>query len=204
MSMQSTRYLCRFGFPLLALGLSTTASPVVAEPYPSNMIRIVIGAPAGTPGDIISRIVANELGQSEGWRIIVENKPGAMGTIGAAEVLKQPADGYTINSRHSPRRGCPRAPVQHEISARYRFRAGHQAHNRVPRSRCQSLGAGQVAVGAYRPAQEPAGQAHVFVRRVRHAGASCGRAVQTANRCACGTCPLSSASASDRRSAQRN
>jgi tripartite-type tricarboxylate transporter receptor subunit TctC len=98
MCIQSTRYVYRFGLGLLALGLSTTASPVVAEPYPSNMIRIVIGAPAGTPGDIISRIVANELGESEGWRIIVENKPGAMGTIGAAEVLKQPADGYTINA----------------------------------------------------------------------------------------------------------
>ena len=60
------------------------------------MIRIVLGGPAGTPPDIITRIVANELGQSEGWRIVVENKPGAIGTIAAAEVLKQPADGHTI------------------------------------------------------------------------------------------------------------
>jgi len=59
------------------------------------MIRIVGGA-AGTPPDIIARIVANELGLSEGWRIVVENKPGAIGTIAGAEVLKQPADGYSI------------------------------------------------------------------------------------------------------------
>jgi tripartite-type tricarboxylate transporter receptor subunit TctC len=98
MPNRPTQYLCRFGLPLLALGLCTTASPLVAQPYPSNMIRIIIGGPAGTPGDIISRIIANELGESEGWRIIVENKPGAMGTIAAVEVLKQPADGYTINS----------------------------------------------------------------------------------------------------------
>ena len=60
------------------------------------MIRIVLGGAAGTPPDIITRIVANELGQSEGWRIVVENKPGALGTLAAGEVLKQPADGHTI------------------------------------------------------------------------------------------------------------
>ena len=49
-----------------------------------------------TPPDIISRLVANEITQSEGWRMVVENKPGAMQTIGGAEVLKQPADGYTV------------------------------------------------------------------------------------------------------------
>jgi tripartite-type tricarboxylate transporter receptor subunit TctC len=60
------------------------------------MIRIVVVSPAGTPPDIVTRIVANELGQTEGWRIVVENKPGAIGSIGGAEVLKQPADGYSI------------------------------------------------------------------------------------------------------------
>ena len=72
------------------------AQPAVAQSYPSGMIRIVIGSGAGTPPDIITRIVANELGQSEGWRIVVENKPGAIATLAAGEVLKQPADGYSI------------------------------------------------------------------------------------------------------------
>ena len=66
-----------------------------AQPFPSQTIRIVAGA-AGNPGDIISRILANELGRAEGWRVIIENKPGGMQTIAAAEVLKQSADGYTI------------------------------------------------------------------------------------------------------------
>ena len=57
------------------------------------MIRVVVGSPAGTPPDIVTRIVVNELSQGQGWRIVVENKPGATGTIGGAEVLKQPADG---------------------------------------------------------------------------------------------------------------
>jgi tripartite-type tricarboxylate transporter receptor subunit TctC len=60
------------------------------------MIRIVVGGPAGTPPDIVTRIVANEIGQSEGWKIIVENKPGAIQTLAAAEVLKQPPDGSTV------------------------------------------------------------------------------------------------------------
>ena len=94
MRNHSSRHFRRFG--LLLLGLSLQASPVPAQPYPSGMIRIVVPSPAGTPPDIISRIVANELAQIEGWRVMVENKPGAIQTIGAAEVLKQPADGYSI------------------------------------------------------------------------------------------------------------
>ena len=81
---------------LVALSLGTIIARVGAEAYPSNTIRIVIGVPAGAPSDIISRIIANELGQSEGWRIIVENKPGAMSSLAAPEVLKQAADGHTI------------------------------------------------------------------------------------------------------------
>jgi Tripartite tricarboxylate transporter family receptor len=78
-----------------ACWLMASIVSVGAQPFPSQTIRIVAGA-AGNPGDIISRIVANELGRAEGWRVIVENKPGGMQTIAAAEVLKQSADGYTI------------------------------------------------------------------------------------------------------------
>jgi tripartite-type tricarboxylate transporter receptor subunit TctC len=91
-----------FRLPLLAMAFLAMASPVGAQPYPSNLIRIVVSAAAGTPPDIISRIVARELIESEGWRVIVENKPGAMHTIAGAEVLKQPADGYAILSTSLP------------------------------------------------------------------------------------------------------
>ena len=91
--MRSAR-LSRLAIPLTVVGLWSSV-PAVAQSYPSNMIRILSGS-AGTPSDIITRIVANELGQSEGWRIVVENKPGALRTLAAGEVLKQPADGHTI------------------------------------------------------------------------------------------------------------
>ena len=99
--------------PRLCLALSLAALSMVGavadtgdKPFPVNVIRIVAGA-AGTPGDILWRIVANELGQAEGWRVIVENKPGAMQTIAATEVLKQPADGYHMLSIALPTAVAP-------------------------------------------------------------------------------------------------
>lgn len=90
-----------------ALVIATIASPTNAQPYPSNMIRIVVPSAAGTPPDIMGRLMAAELGESEGWRAIVENKLGAIQTIGLAEVLRQPADGYTIASIAMPSSAAP-------------------------------------------------------------------------------------------------
>jgi tripartite-type tricarboxylate transporter receptor subunit TctC len=100
--------LARLSLLVVPLAVATlgVSVPGVAQSYPSNMIRIVVGA-AGGPGDIITRIVANELGQSEGWRIVVENKPGAIGTLAGAEVLKQPADGYSIYTIALPNSAAP-------------------------------------------------------------------------------------------------
>jgi len=72
------------------------ASLAVAQHYPSQAIHLVVPSAAGTPPDIISRMIGNEVGKSRGWQVIVENKPGAMQTIGAADVFKRPADGYTL------------------------------------------------------------------------------------------------------------
>ncbi len=102
MATRLFRHLSPAGLVLLALVAIAMPSPAGAQPYPSSMIRIVVAGAAGTPPDTISRIVANELGESEGWRIVVENKPGAMQTIAGGEVLKQPADGYTIISTSLP------------------------------------------------------------------------------------------------------
>ena len=79
-----------------ACSLCAAISPIAAQSYPSQTVRIVVPAAAGTPPDIVSRIVANQLSESEGWRVIVENKAGAMQTLGAAEVLNQAADGHSI------------------------------------------------------------------------------------------------------------
>jgi tripartite-type tricarboxylate transporter receptor subunit TctC len=89
--------------PLLNIGGSATH----AQTYPSNLIRIVVPTGPGTPPDVISRVIATELSEAEGWRMIVENKPGALQTIGIAEALRQPADGYTIYSMSVPTAAVP-------------------------------------------------------------------------------------------------
>ncbi len=83
------------------------ASPLGAQPYPSSMIRIVVPSAAGTPPDIMGRLVAAELAETEGWRAIVENRVGAIQTLGLAEVLRQPADGYTLASIALPSSAAP-------------------------------------------------------------------------------------------------
>jgi tripartite-type tricarboxylate transporter receptor subunit TctC len=91
-----------------AIGLGATAfRPALAQTYPSNVIRIVVPNTASTPPDIISRVVAAELSDSEGWRVIVENRPGAIMTIGGSDVLRQPADGYSIYAIAVPAMAAP-------------------------------------------------------------------------------------------------
>ncbi len=78
-----------------------------AQSFPSNVIRIIVPTSASTPPDILARIIANALSDGEGWKVVVENKPGALTSIGAMEVLKQPADGLTIFSVTAPVAATP-------------------------------------------------------------------------------------------------
>ena len=79
-----------------AIALVWTAPRADAQPYPSRPIRLIVPASVSTPPDIVSRIVVNALNESEGWTIVIENKPGAAQLLGTREALKQPADGYTL------------------------------------------------------------------------------------------------------------
>jgi tripartite-type tricarboxylate transporter receptor subunit TctC len=91
-----------------AIGLGASAFRLaLAQPYPSRVIRIVVPYSASTPPDILARIVATALSENEGWNVIVENKPGAVGVIGAMEALRQPADGYTLLSVGTPFAAVP-------------------------------------------------------------------------------------------------
>jgi tripartite-type tricarboxylate transporter receptor subunit TctC len=78
-----------------------------AQSFPSGTIHIVVAAASGTPPDIISRIVATDIAQENGWRIVVEDKPGAMQTLAGAEVLRQPPDGYSVVSVSLPGMTAP-------------------------------------------------------------------------------------------------
>ncbi len=83
-------------------GLLLPGQAGAQPPYPSNLIRIIVPASAGTPPDIISRMVADELAANEGWRLVVENRPGALQTIAMNDVSGRPADGYSLLTMSLP------------------------------------------------------------------------------------------------------
>jgi tripartite-type tricarboxylate transporter receptor subunit TctC len=79
-----------------AIGLVTAAPAANAQPYPNRDIHLVIGVAPGGSADVVARLIAQKAGERLGQTIIVENRAGAGGTIGAAVVAKSPADGYTL------------------------------------------------------------------------------------------------------------
>ena len=83
---------------LIALLIAAVAfaGPVFAQQYPARPIRMLIGFPPGGGTDIVGRIVAQKLSENLGQQIIVENRGGATGMIGAELTAKAPPDGYTI------------------------------------------------------------------------------------------------------------
>ncbi len=83
---------------LAALVLSTTACAVLAQApaWPTKPIRMVIPFPPGGFSDVFGRILGEKFGTAFGQSVVVENRPGAGGNIGADIVAKSPGDGYTL------------------------------------------------------------------------------------------------------------
>ena len=79
-----------------AAGIALAPRPLAAQSWPSRPITMVVSFAAGGPADGTARLIANELGEKLGQRVVIENKGGAGGNIGAASVVKAPPDGYTL------------------------------------------------------------------------------------------------------------
>lgn len=74
-----------------------------AQNYPSKTVRIIVPYPAGGTSDILSRLLSPKLNEAFGQSVIVDNRPGANGNIGADLVAKSGPDGYTCCSPTSAR-----------------------------------------------------------------------------------------------------
>src|SRR2546423_10635584 len=82
---------------LFALAMVGSAA-VVAQPYPSKVVKMVVAYAPGGATDVVTRAVAQRLAPRGGQPVVIENKPGANTNIAAGEVAKAPADGYTLLS----------------------------------------------------------------------------------------------------------
>lgn len=87
----------RFTFALVLSALCALGAPsALAQGYPNKAVHIIVPFTPGSGTDTLARIFGQKLSETWGQPVIVENRPGAGGTIGAALVAKAPADGYTL------------------------------------------------------------------------------------------------------------
>jgi tripartite-type tricarboxylate transporter receptor subunit TctC len=89
------------GALFLGCAIALAASAVTAQSYPVKPVRVLIASSAGSNPDTVTRVIANDLGRVWGQQIVVDNRAGAGGNIGAEIAARAPADGYNLFMAHT-------------------------------------------------------------------------------------------------------
>jgi len=76
--------------------MGLTAWPVAAQTWPTKPIKIVVPFPAGGTSDVLARLIGQKMSENWGQTVVVENRPGSNGNLGADAVAKSAPDGYTL------------------------------------------------------------------------------------------------------------
>jgi tripartite-type tricarboxylate transporter receptor subunit TctC len=89
-----------FASLVAGLALLHGLADVHGQSYPTRPVRMIVGFPPGGGTDVVARIIAPKLSEYLGQSVVIENRPGATGTVAAGIVAKSPPDGYTIMMGH--------------------------------------------------------------------------------------------------------
>ncbi|MCC2632229.1 MAG: putative exported protein [Ramlibacter sp.] len=85
-----------FRFAAIAAAFTLTAGAAGAQAWPSQPIKIIVGYPAGGASDVAARLVGQKMAERLGQPVVIDNRPGAAGNVGADAVSKAAPDGYTL------------------------------------------------------------------------------------------------------------
>lgn len=92
MTKSMARLFCLLG----AAALAAFATPALAQSFPTRSIHIIVPFPPGGPNDFFARVLGKKLGEMIGQTIVIENRPGAAGTLGVTVVAHSKPDGYNL------------------------------------------------------------------------------------------------------------
>ena len=86
--------ITRLVLSFVAIGITLSAANT--QDYPSRPIRLIVPFPPGGGVDVAARLIGEKLGDALGQQVVIDNRPGASGTLGAQVVAKAAPDGYTL------------------------------------------------------------------------------------------------------------
>ncbi len=166
--MKSVQSRCNLvAVALSAAAFGFAASHAAAQAYPAKPVQIVLPYSAGGSTDVIARAVAKRLGDAWGKNVIVDNRPGASGMIGAEIVAKADPDGYTLLSTTSSYPATAAVRAEAAVRCGEGDRPACDVCARADAARGAPVPAGKIREGTHRIREKEPRQAQLLVLRHR-------------------------------------